>query len=172
MKSDSIAVLLATYRPRIDWLAEQLTSLNQQTYPSLHLYVLDDASPKDSYRAICQTVEKCIHQFPVTVLRNDQNQGSNQTFARLLTLAKEEAYVAFCDQDDVWFPNKIQNALHLLKRVLCTQHLFMQMRTSSIPKVPSSPPLSVHTESDTCRCVARGLRDRYSTAILSLAVRF
>lgn len=40
-----ISILMAVYEPRLDWLREQLDSLNAQTYPNLRLYVRDDCSP-------------------------------------------------------------------------------------------------------------------------------
>ena len=32
-----ISILMAVYEPRMDWLREQLMSLNDQTYPNLRL---------------------------------------------------------------------------------------------------------------------------------------
>ena len=37
-----ISILMAVYEPRMDWLREQLESLNVQTYPNLELIVCDD----------------------------------------------------------------------------------------------------------------------------------
>ena len=39
-----IAILMAVYEPQMDWLREQLKSLERQTYPNLHLYIRDDGS--------------------------------------------------------------------------------------------------------------------------------
>ena len=51
-----IAILMAIYEPRMDWLREQLESLDQQTYPNLKLYIRDDASPKVRYEDICEVL--------------------------------------------------------------------------------------------------------------------
>ena len=32
-----ISILMAIYEPRMDWLKEQLDSLNKQTYPNIKL---------------------------------------------------------------------------------------------------------------------------------------
>ena len=37
MQQKTVAILLAVYDPREDWLIEMLDSLNQQTYHSLRL---------------------------------------------------------------------------------------------------------------------------------------
>jgi len=101
-----ISILMAVYEPRMDWLEEQLNSLNGQTYPNLRLYVRDDCSPTVSFGDIESLARRCITAFPYTIERNEQNLGSNGTFERLTREAEGE-YFAYCDQDDVWLPDKL-----------------------------------------------------------------
>ena len=101
-----IAILLALYEPRMEWLKELLESLNAQTYPSLILYVRDDASAKVPYEAIKTLIEKSITAFPYIVNRNENNLGSNKTF-ELLTREARGEYFAYCDQDDIWETDKL-----------------------------------------------------------------
>lgn len=101
-----ISILMAVYEPRLDWLEEQLMSLEAQDYPNLRLYVRDDCSQAVSFQAIKSTVQNNIKSFPYEVLRNEKNIGSNLTFQRL-TEEAEGDYFAYCDQDDVWLPEKL-----------------------------------------------------------------
>ena len=101
-----ISVLMAVYEPRMDWLKEQLDSLNAQTYPNLRLYVRDDCSPTASFEKIEALVQERVTAFPYSVARNGQNLGSNGTF-ELLTREAEGEYFAYCDQDDIWLPEKL-----------------------------------------------------------------
>ncbi len=101
-----IAILMAVYDPRMDWLREQLLSLNAQTYPNLMLYVRDDCSPTVPYEDIQQCVRECITNFPYVMTRNERNLGSNLTFQQL-TQEAEGVYFAYCDQDDIWLPEKL-----------------------------------------------------------------
>lgn len=101
-----IAILMAVYEPRMDWLEEQLDSLERQTYPNLKLYVRDDASTTVPFETIEKLVKTCIHSFPYEIQRNEKNLGSNKTFERLTEEAEGE-YFAYCDQDDVWLPEKL-----------------------------------------------------------------
>lgn len=101
-----IAILMAVYEPRMDWLEEQLDSLERQTYPNLKLYVRDDASTTVPFETIEKLVKACIHSFPYEIQRNEKNLGSNKTFERLTQEAGGE-YFAYCDQDDVWLPEKL-----------------------------------------------------------------
>lgn len=102
-----IAILMAVYNPDPKWFREQLRSLNEQTYPNLHLYVRDDCSPKVPHQEIIDTIEECITAFPYTVRRNEINVGSNLTF-QMLTEDAEGDMFAYCDQDDIWLPEKLE----------------------------------------------------------------
>ena len=101
-----ISILMAVYEPRIDWLREQLVSLNEQTYPNLRLYIRDDGSPTVPYEQIQSCVQDCITHFPYTITRSEKNLGSNGTFELLTREAKGDLF-AYCDQDDVWLPEKL-----------------------------------------------------------------
>ena len=101
-----IAILMAVYEPRMDWLKVQLDSLEKQTYPNLKLYIRDDCSSTVPFEEIQDCVKSCIHSFPYEIRRNEKNLGSNKTFEQLTKEAEGE-YFAYCDQDDVWLPEKL-----------------------------------------------------------------
>lgn len=110
-----ISILMAVYEPRMDWLREQLLSLNAQTYPNVKLYIRDDCSPTVSFEAIQSCVQDCIRAFSYEIDRNEENLGSNGTFERLTAEADGE-YFAYCDQDDVWLPEKLERLQEVLER--------------------------------------------------------
>ena len=99
-----ISIVMAVYHPKLDWLAEQLDSLNGQTYPNLELIVCDDGpdAPVDE-----DFFPRHITVFPCQLVRNKKNLGSNKSFERLTGMARGE-YIAYCDQDDVWLPEKVE----------------------------------------------------------------
>ncbi len=101
-----ISILMAVYEPRMDWLREQLESLEAQTYPNLRLYVRDDCSPTTPFEQIEKLVKDCIRSFPYEIQRNEKNLGSSLTFERLTREAEGE-YFAYSDQDDIWLPEKL-----------------------------------------------------------------
>ena len=108
---------MATYEPRMDWLKEQLDSINNQTYPWIKLYIRDDCSKIETFENIVNLVKETIVRFPYIINRNSKNIGSNCTF-ELLTEEAEGNYFAYCDQDDVWLPDKL---LLLQKKIEETQ---------------------------------------------------
>ena len=115
MENQSLAILLAVYEPREDWLIELLDSLNAQTYPNLKLYVREDRSPAYPLSRLRALLRDHIAAFPWELRQNETNLGSTKTFEALV-MDSSEHYVAFCDQDDVWLPNKIKNGVELLER--------------------------------------------------------
>ncbi len=113
MGDPTIAVLLAVYDPPRDWLAQLLDSLNGQTYPSLRVYVRDDASPHCTKEELSALLSAHLTRVPYVQLQNERNLGSNKTFEQLVRDASEP-YIAFCDQDDIWLPDKLETSMRLL----------------------------------------------------------
>jgi len=108
MKIDKplISIVMAVYNPNMQWLEQQLCSLNEQSYHNIQLLVLDDCSTKVEYAEICACIKRCVNRFPCDIGRNEINMGSNKTFEKLTGLAKGK-YIAYCDQDDIWNEDKL-----------------------------------------------------------------
>ncbi len=106
-----IDVLLAVYNNE-NYLDEQLDSLLAQTYQNFRIIARDDCST-DRSRII---LEKFALKYPekITLIKGTVNKGARGNFSHLFELAKND-YAMFCDGDDVWLPNKIQDSLTLMK---------------------------------------------------------
>lgn len=96
-----VSIVLATYNGE-KFLEEQLDSLVQQTYPNIEIIALDDCSKDGSVSILRKYAQKYEH---FTVVVNDVNLGYIRNFEKACKLAKGE-YISFCDQDDVWAPEK------------------------------------------------------------------
>ena len=107
-----ITIVMAVYKPNEKWLCEQLCSLNAQTYPNLELLVCDDCP---EYPVDERFFTEHITKFPYRLYRNESNLGSNLTFQRLTEMAEGD-YIAYCDQDDVWLPEKLSVLTEELER--------------------------------------------------------
>lgn len=86
------------------YIREQLDSILAQTWPLLEVIIQDDGST-DSTPDICRTYE-ARHSI-VRFIQNEQNLGFNRNFQSVCEKAKGQ-FVAISDQDDVWFPQKIE----------------------------------------------------------------
>lgn len=102
-----ISIVMAVYEPNLQWFREQLDSLEAQTYPNLELLVIDDCSPTVPFETVQQYIAESIRSFPYQVQRNEKNLGSNSSFEKLTQQARGK-YIAYCDQDDVWLPEKLE----------------------------------------------------------------
>ncbi len=100
-----IAVLLSTYNGEL-FIREQLQSLTVQVSTDFHVYIRDDGS-SDETLTICN---EFATQFPIFTIMSsiEGNIGVVQSFSRLAEHVESEYYM-FCDQDDIWLPNKIDN---------------------------------------------------------------
>jgi len=109
-----IDIVLATYDGE-RFLGAQLDSIIAQTHSNWHLIVRDDGS-NDGSTAIIERYRQLLPNR-LTVLDDDVGTlGHAQNFARMLDVSTAP-YVAFCDQDDIWLPHKLQQSLDELRRL-------------------------------------------------------
>lgn len=108
-----VSVALCTYNGEA-FLREQLQSLLGQTYPHLEIIVVDDAST-DGTGAI---IREFAARGNIRFYQNGQNLGFSRNFEKALRLCSGP-YLALCDQDDVWAPQKLATLLpHLRDHLL------------------------------------------------------
>lgn len=99
-----ISVVMATYTG-VNFLEEQLQSIKLQTKLPDQLVVVDDCSLDGTLEILSEFARGVV--FDVLIERNTQRLGVAQTFSRALELASGDL-VFLSDQDDVWFPSKIE----------------------------------------------------------------
>ncbi len=102
----SVAVVMCTYNGA-RYLRPQLDSILAQTYPLKEIIIQDDGS-SDETVAICE--EYAQRHSIVKVYRNAQNLGFNLNFQTACQRVTAR-FVAISDQDDIWFPEKIERLL-------------------------------------------------------------
>jgi glycosyltransferase involved in cell wall biosynthesis len=111
----SVAILMGT-RDGASFLPSQLRSLDQQTFADWRLFASDDGSTDATVPILSQFRDR-LGAAKVEI-RNGPREGFVTNF---LSLACDRAiaadYFAFCDQDDVWEPDKLKRAVSELARV-------------------------------------------------------
>jgi glycosyltransferase involved in cell wall biosynthesis len=100
----TLSIAMCTFNGAI-YLRQQLESFLLQTRKPDELVVCDDGST-DNTIEILETFGMEA-PFPVRVFRNEKNLGFNENFIQCVTLCCGE-YIAMSDQDDVWYPEKIE----------------------------------------------------------------
>jgi len=101
-----IAICMATWEPPIDLFRRQIDSIREQTYDNWVCVISDDHSSPERV-AEMQEVLGDDERFSLSLA--ERRLGFYGNFERALALAPAEAeYVAMCDQDDRWYPDKLQ----------------------------------------------------------------
>lgn len=107
----SVSVVMATYNGD-RYLRDQLASIRQQDLLPAELLIGDDGST-DATHEILQEF-RTTAPFPVSIERNAQRLGVGENFLQTAARATT-TYLAFADQDDVWFPAKLRRCLEVLE---------------------------------------------------------
>lgn len=106
-----VTILMATYNGE-KYICQQLDSILNQTYRKFKLIIRDDGSIDDTVTIIKNYIKK---DNRISLIEGI-NVGLNANFAILLKKAvvDENSKIMFCDQDDVWLPEKIEISLNVL----------------------------------------------------------
>lgn len=98
-----MSVALCTYNGA-RYLREQLDSLLAQTYRNLEIIAVDDGSTDATLQILQQYQSRDAR---LHVHANPANLGVRSNFERALSLCTGQ-FIAPCDQDDVWLPEKLR----------------------------------------------------------------
>lgn len=110
MSHGLVDVVLPVFNPGAEF-RETMASIVGQSYRNLRVIVVDDGSNEESktfIRSICDLDER------IELTRLSKNQGGGAARNLALTISSAP-YVAFCDADDRWPPNKIEIQISLLQ---------------------------------------------------------
>lgn len=109
---DKIDIILATYNTKIEYLKKQIDSILAQTYQNIELIINDDNSSKKEVRETLKEYEE--KDARVKLYIQEKNIGYIKNFEFLLEKAEAE-YIMFCDHDDIWYENKVEESIKKIK---------------------------------------------------------
>lgn len=118
-------ILLSTYNGE-EFLAEQIESIQKQTYTDWNLLIRDDGSKDETHDIIQNFVEKDSRIRWINP-EQSENLGVIKSFHTLLKYEVADFY-CFSDQDDVWLPEKLA------------------LQVEEAQKYPQDKPLLVYTD--------------------------
>jgi|UniRef100_A0A6C0D0E7 glycosyltransferase involved in cell wall biosynthesis len=113
---DKVSVIIPTYN-RFCYLLNAIKSVQEQTYKNIEIIVVNDYSTQTEYYKYNWDGLKIIHLpknskniFGYGCAAFVRNEGIN---------IAQGKYIAFCDDDDIWFPNKLELQLNAMKENRC-----------------------------------------------------
>lgn len=120
------------------YLADSIESILSQTYTNLELLITDDCST-DETRTILKEFSERDKRVKVKYLK--ENSGPGVARNRSIERAKGR-YIAFCDCDDRWMPDKLERQIaHMRKHdcALCSSSYLICDENDKITGVNISP---------------------------------
>lgn len=149
MSTPKVLILLACYNGEV-YITEMVESLIAQDYMNTQIILSDDYSSDGTWSVL----EKLAEQYPnrITCYRPEQRCGSAQKhFMHLLREFHDAPYVMFCDQDDVWHPDKVSKTLALMRDTEedgkpCMVHTDLRVVDRDLQEI--SPSFCVHSGLD------------------------
>lgn len=106
-----VDIIMGTYNGE-RYIKEQIDSIIKNTWNNWRIWVCDDGST-DKTEEIVKQYQK---EYPDKIFwkPNEKNKGAAINFLDGARRAQGN-YVMFCDQDDYWLPNKIEDTLNCMK---------------------------------------------------------
>lgn len=105
-----VIVLLSTYNGQ-KYLKEQLDSLVNQTLKPYKILIRDDGSTDETIQIINEYKER----YDYIDFYSGENLKPAKSFFDLINKCENADYYALCDQDDVWFLDKLESAINMLE---------------------------------------------------------
>lgn len=105
---EKVSAIIVTHN-RFELFVKALEGVRKQTYPNIECIVVDDASAD-------QTESFCRKQKDLLYIRIEPQNSCGANYARNIGLrAASGKYVAYCDDDDIWMPDKTTREVELLE---------------------------------------------------------
>ncbi len=106
-----LIILMSTYNGE-KFIREQLDSLLGQSLAPTKILIRDDGSRDETMNIL----EEYASEHPQIDYFNGPNKGPAKSFWELIEKCERADYYALCDQDDVWFEDKMETAVQMLEK--------------------------------------------------------
>ena len=141
MKRD-IAVIMSTFNGS-EFIVEQLTSIMNQSLKVNKVVICDDFSKDNT----CELIEEFINENRLSdkwiLIRNEENVGWRKNFHNLIKSISSD-FIFLCDQDDIWFNEKVARMVDCL-----VENPKIEVLTSNFRQFSQSDEISLDNNSET-----------------------
>lgn len=109
-----VSIITPSYNSAL-FIAETIESILSQTYPYWELLITDDCSTDHSVEIIERYIQK---DSRIRLFRLEKNRGAGVCRNRSISEARGR-FIAFCDSDDRWCPEKLEKQLAFMLEKDC-----------------------------------------------------
>lgn len=113
-----VSVIITTYKRREDVLKRAVDSVLNQTYSNLELFIIDDSPSDYQYRDKIKEAMKGIEDSRVNYIQHERNKGACAARNTGIKISRGQ-YIAFLDDDDTWYPTKIEKQICKMNESAC-----------------------------------------------------
>lgn len=114
-----------------DYIEETIQSILAQTYQNWELLITDDCSSDNSCEIIKTFAEK---DSRIKLFSLDTNSGAGAARNKSIKEATGR-FIAFCDSDDCWYPDKLQKQLAFMEATDCAMSYTSYMTCDENDKI-------------------------------------
>ena len=132
MDKYNVSVLLALYNGE-KYIKAQLESLYHQSVKIDQLLITDDGSTDDGFSIASQFIKEHDLEGKWVVAKNENNLGPSANFIQMCKRASGE-YIFFCDQDDIWMPDKVEKMCDTIRNNHNIDFLYAEVINTSTPE--------------------------------------
>lgn len=104
-----VSIIMPTYNCA-DFIAKTIDSIIAQTYKKWELIIVDDKSVDNTKEIVERYQNKSENIFYYCL---EKNSGAAVARTEAMKLANGQ-YIAFCDSDDIWHPEKLEKQLKFM----------------------------------------------------------
>lgn len=113
-----VSVIITTYKRRKDVLIRAVSSVLNQTYSNLELFIIDDSPSDYKYRDEIRESVNSIDDNRVNYIQHEFNKGACAARNTGIKMSKGK-YIAFLDDDDTWDLTKIEKQVCKMDESSC-----------------------------------------------------
>jgi teichuronic acid biosynthesis glycosyltransferase TuaG len=104
--------IIVPYYKKEPFIEKTISSILQQTYQNFEVLVINDEINSSTINFL-EKIKRLDHR--IQVIHNKKNIGAGESRNRGIDCAKGE-FIAFCDSDDLWKKNKLEDQLNFMKK--------------------------------------------------------
>lgn len=115
---EKVTAIIPTFN-RFKYLMKAIKSIKEQTYPNMEIIVVNDCSTEKEY------YEDNWEENGIIIIHLEENSKTKFGYACPAYVRNKGIenstgkYIAFCDDDDIWFPRKIELQVNAMIETGC-----------------------------------------------------